>query len=81
MSGVGPVGIISVLIISAVTLLIGAIVLGNVDNVFSCSTINNTNGQSACTQTKTIMWNVYQIVPITLLFLILGIFGIARARQ
>ena len=77
----GPIGIISILIVSAITLLIGSMVLGQVDNTVDCNDINNANGTAACNTTKNITWDVYQIIPITLLFLVLGIFGIGRLRS
>ena len=83
----GPIGIISILIVSAITLLIGSMVLGQVDNTIDCDTIdgsgaaNATNATIACSNVKNITWDVYQIIPITLLFLVLGIFGIGRLRS
>lgn len=69
--------LITVIITSALFIMIGMVTLGTFDNTFSCSAINNTQGQTGCTNTKTATWNVYMLVPIALLFIVLGLFGIS----
>ena len=59
------------LIGAVIGLVIGAFILGAVDSGLDCTTITNTDGETACVNIKSYSWTIMGILPITLF---LGLF-------
>lgn len=62
---------------TVVGLLVGSFIVGAVDNAINCNNITSSAGKTACGSVKTIAWSVYGIIPVTLFFFLLHLFGMS----